>query len=1034
MSSFMWSAGTDTHLVLDPEGHTGRIMKMQFTPDEKFLLSCAEDKTIKVWDVEHGVCVKTIRGYIGEGFVGILNRIAVSPDGRYVASGGYFEQGAFGTIRVHDLSTGEVIYYLDGHMTQGVVALQFSPDGKYLASGGSDNMIRIWDCKKKFALAYELQLHQHHVYGLAFSPDGKRLASAAFDKSIALWDMRKGTLITHKGSAHDREILNIAYSPDGKHLLTAGFDNKVILWNAKTINKVRVLSDEGQTTNIAFSPDGIYALYGGNHPVKTDDGQAFPVFFYNLKKNMVERRFMQHDTTVTSITFSKSGKYVASTGGNSQEIFIYNPQTLEVKSVLKSKGTAFFATGYGTDGKTLYFGNTFTMERPIEQSFSLLDFTIKSAGDTNYVRSYDTVNDMTFEFPGWNSVIIGGKKVTVPSMYDTIFCSTFTPDGAQAVIGAQFTLSRIDVAGPEVSGFFKGHTGTVWSVSVSEDGTAMLSAGHDQTLRLWDMNDFTGKKELAGYDDPQFSAEWKNFIKTYLPHLDMTTKEGVTEFYTYLKNNYPDYYEYFAKSFPENRPVISIFLTDAGEYLVWTPDNYYMGNKKLFKYVGWHINRGEDKQALFYPFEQFDLKFNRPDIILDRLGFVDKQVVAAYHAMYLKRLKKMGFEESDLSGEYHLPEVAFSTNVKNNITGKENVILKIDARDTKYALDRVNISINEVPLYGRGGISLKDKKRSTYKQSLTIPLAHGKNKIQVSVLNEKGVESFKETMTIHCTKSAGKPDLYIATIGVSEYQDTRYNLQYAHKDAENLIEVYKANPVYNKVHVHRVNNRDAVSENISGIKEFFNKSTIDDQVVLFIAGHGMLDNSNEYYFCTHDIDFDKPQENGYRFDDLDNLLDGIPSIHKLFLMDTCFSGEQEDDAPPPAFTDEELGGTVTSRAIKQIRGLKKGPVHQDQLMLLKKDIFTNLKNGTGAIVISSSSAEEVSYEGVSDKGVMVENGVFTYTIISGLSDYRCDVNADKKIQVSELMNWIYREVPRITRGRQNPMMRREKVEFDFNVY
>jgi WD40 repeat protein len=54
--------GADFRLDLDAGGHTARITDLAFTPDGETIVSASDDKTIRVWDWQSGVTLRTLRG------------------------------------------------------------------------------------------------------------------------------------------------------------------------------------------------------------------------------------------------------------------------------------------------------------------------------------------------------------------------------------------------------------------------------------------------------------------------------------------------------------------------------------------------------------------------------------------------------------------------------------------------------------------------------------------------------------------------------------------------------------------------------------------------------------------------------------------------------------------------------------------------------------------------------------------------------------------------------------------------------------
>jgi len=428
-----------------------------------------------------------------------------------------------------------------------------------------------------------------------------------------------------------------------------------------------------------------------------------------------------------------------------------------------------------------------------------------------------------------------------------------------------------------------------------------------------------------------------------------------------------------------------------------------------------------------YPFEQFDLKYNRPDIVLDRLGYADSSLINAYQQAYLKRLKKMGFTEDMLKDDFHLPEIDIENfEEMPSIHDQGSINLKLYLKDSKYKLDRINVWVNDVAIYGINGISLRDKNIQEYTTNLEVFLAKGKNKVQVSVLNQAGAESYKETFEIECTKGKDKPNLYLVTIGESKFIQSNYNLTYASKDANDIANLFSKSKAYDNIYTKTLVNEQVTKENVLALRSFLEQADINDQVMIFIAGHGVLDANLDYYFATYDMDFTNPSGKGLAYDDLEGLLDGIKPLKKTLIIDACHSGEIDKDEVVLAqnYTQEE--GDIQFRTVGNSVAPKLGIQNTSELT---KQLFTDLRKGTGATVISSAGGMEFAMESADWK-----NGLFTYCLLNGITSRDADINKDGEIWLSELQEYVGEQVTLLSNGKQQPTSRIENQVVDFRVW
>lgn len=469
------------------------------------------------------------------------------------------------------------------------------------------------------------------------------------------------------------------------------------------------------------------------------------------------------------------------------------------------------------------------------------------------------------------------------------------------------------------------------------------------------------------------------------------------------------------------KELVSLIVTGNEDYLIKSPDNYYYTTKNATDFI--HFKKGKE----IFTFEQFDLKFNRPDLILAKLDYVDPMLVKAYNKAYKKRLRKMKFTEEMLKNDFHLPRIK----IKNleqmpQITDSSFLELNLNMDDEKYKLDRINLWVNDVAIYGVNGISIRDLNTASLEQKLHVNLALGVNKIQVSVLNQSGAESYKESFSIKCKKGKERPDLFLISLGESKFKTAKYNLKYAAKDAGDVKELLLKSPVYANVDSKQMINDEVTKESVLKLKEFLKKADINDHVMIFFAGHGVLNDQLDYYLATHDMDFNNPSERGLAYEDLEGLLDGINPLKKMILIDACHSGEIDKDELDLIASEQVETGDIQFRSVGNAVKPKLGSQNTTQLA---KSLFTDLRKGTGATVISSAGGVEFAME--SDQW---KNGLFTYCLLNGVKTMNADTNKDGEIWLSELKSFIQDKVFELSQGMQRPTSRIENNTLDYRIW
>jgi WD40 repeat protein len=119
-------------------GNEGWVSAIAYSPDGQRLVTGSYDGSARVWDLASGRELLQLRAPHLQKPHGYVMCVAISRDGRRIASGG----GAMAVL--WDSATGELLKTFDaGDRT--IDSCAISPDGRQLAVGYADARVRLWD-------------------------------------------------------------------------------------------------------------------------------------------------------------------------------------------------------------------------------------------------------------------------------------------------------------------------------------------------------------------------------------------------------------------------------------------------------------------------------------------------------------------------------------------------------------------------------------------------------------------------------------------------------------------------------------------------------------------------------------------------------------------------------------------------------------------------------------------------------------------------------------------------------------------------
>ncbi|MEO7658250.1 MAG: caspase family protein, partial [Pyrinomonadaceae bacterium] len=304
--------------------------------------------------------------------------------------------------------------------------------------------------------------------------------------------------------------------------------------------------------------------------------------------------------------------------------------------------------------------------------------------------------------------------------------------------------------------------------------------------------------------------------------------------------------------------------------------------------------------------------------------------------------------------------------------------------------------VEDIRLYQNGKLIEDTTRQLTHEKGsktrgFEVNLVPGVNTFRATAFNTDRTEARPDEVKIELKAMEATADLYMLSVGLNEYQNSNFNLNYGKADAQAFADAVelRGNTIFREIKKKVIFDADASNGGIKkAFEDIIKQARPQDVFVFFYAGHGVMSEGDEktasdFYLVPYEVirlfgDGGNLIKSGIAATDLREMLRKVRALKQLIIIDACQSG-----------------GAVETIAIRGV---------SDQKALMQ------LARSAGVAVLASAGQDQVATE-FSKLG----HGVFTYALLKGLSGEADGSPTDGKVTVKELAAYLDDQVPELTK-------------------
>jgi WD40 repeat protein len=748
---------------LEPGMHTAPIRRVSVDAAGSLALTVSQDKTARLWELPSGRLLRVLNPPQDKVSEGELSAAALSPDGTLAAVGGGqtgFEWDKSDSVYIFNTATGRLVWRLPG-LPEMIPDLAFSAQGRFLAAVAGDGL-RVWE------MATGKEVGQDKDYGGEFSNSvdwhgEERLVTTCLDGQLRLYQLAAGpgesqlTLLKKRAPrGGSKRLCDARFSPDGR-LIAVGFEIDFGFNFSKAVIVV-----DGSDLAFRFAPDTAGVKTGNLGSIAwTDDGA-----------NLTAGGTWQSNDGILIRRWPELGR------GHPSDAVSTRNTVLDLKPL--PGGRILFGTADPAWGVLASNGQRqLLVSPPIANYSGLLEGLQLSDDGTTVSFAYEGLGQAParFALPGRKLTLLddaGAASGLHPPLTEGLPVTYWKNSTGTKLFGQPIPLSPLEASR---------------SLAIAADARFLLLGTDLNLWSIWTWGRATPWITKKFEHPTLFGQRWR------VPAPGQVCAVNLADGDRLAVAAYADGTIRWHRA-DNGKELLAFFPhADRKRWVLWTPEGYYDASAGAEDLIGWHLNRGKDQAADFFPASRFRAVYYRPDVISRVLKTLDNTEALRQANAALGRAVAGPESTQEVIARLSPPVVELATGgVLGEVTipkDARSVAVRYLVRQTgEEAPTKVSVRLNGRPVDVTAPLLPEGQEAS-----VEVPLPSGAEG-EVSIIAEHRYGA-SEAAILRVRRDGGaiplrRPDLYVIACGLLIWRPT--NGERGARIVESLLATKAAKP------------------------------------------------------------------------------------------------------------------------------------------------------------------------------------------------------------------------------------------------